>query len=186
MEWLFNLGVKSGFPRYVSFVCLIQASIVFVPESIWEGFGINAISYIQNLPNFVQHYVNEASFKNSMFVFWTLSPIAFSINFMLWFTHINYQGYAAYLQRRAARLETQGKTSDYSLIVGALIFTLAYVWYTGINLKQPSILGNFVPTKDRIAMFLVHCSAVSLILPLFISVLITEVRANLEHNKTVR
>jgi hypothetical protein len=186
MEWLFNLGVKSGFPRYVSLVCLIQASILFVPESIWGRFGIDAISYIHNLPVFIQYYIAEASFKNTMFVFWMLSPVTFSINLFLWFTHINYKGYTAYLLRRATRLERQGKTSDYSLIVGVLIFTLAYIWYTAIYLKQPSILGNFVPTKDRIALFLVHVNAISLILPMFLSVLITEVRANLENNKTVR
>lgn len=177
-EFLFSLGTKSGMPRYVTFMFLLQIVVLFVPEEVWTLFGVDALQYMQKLPAFVQYYINSASFKNAMCVFWLLSPFTLLISTVLFFVHVNFQGYPAYLNRRAARLKQQGKTSDYSLVIGGLAFLTMYVWGTGIYLAEPGILGNQVPTKNRLVMAFIHGGAVGLVLPILITVLITELRAN--------
>jgi hypothetical protein len=149
-----------------------------VPESTWAALGIDALSYIQSLPVFVQYYVTNSSFKNAMLVFWLMSPITLFINSALWVNQINFQGYSAFLQRRSSRLERQGKSSGYTLIIGILAAVAFYIWGTCIYMKPPFILGDFVPTKNRFAMFFVHGGAIALLFPMAIAMLITELRAS--------
>ncbi len=179
VEGLFNLGTRSGMPRYVAFLGLLQTGVLFVPEAVWAALGIDALQHLQNLPIFVQYYINSASFKNAMFVFWLMSPFTLLLSTTLCLVHLNFQGYSTYLQRRATRLKKQGKTSDYLLICGMLAFLLLYLWGTGVYLSEPGILGNAVPAKSRFAMLIVHAGAIALALPVLIAVLITELRANL-------
>lgn len=178
-ESLFNLGTQSGMPRYVAFIGLLQICVLFVPEAVWGKLGVDALHSLQNFPIFIQHYVNSTSFKNAMFVFWVMSPFTLLLSTVLFVLHINFQGYPAYLQRRTTRLKQQGKTSDYSLITGLLVFLLLYIWGTGIYLNEPGILGNFVPAKNRLAMLMVHGGAIALLIPVALTMLITEIRANL-------
>ena len=179
LESLFNLGTKFGMPRYVAFLGLLQTGVLLVPDAVWAALRIDALQHLQILPVFVQYYINSATFKNAMFVFWLMSPFTLIINTVLSVMHLNFQGYPAYLQRRVTRLKRQGKTSDYSLIVGILVFLMMYIWGTGINLNEPGILGNFVPAKSRLAMIIVHAGSIALLLPISLAMLITELRANL-------
>ncbi len=179
LEGLFNLGTKSGMPRYVALLGLLQSGVLFVPEAVWAALGIDALRHLQNLPVFVQYYINSASFKNAMFVFWLTSPFTLLMSTTLCLAHLNFQGYPAYLQRRAARLKKQGKTSDYSFTFGILAFLLLYLWGTGVDLTEPGILGNAVPAKSCFVMLIVHAGAIALVLPVLITMAITELRANL-------
>lgn len=185
-EGLINLGAKSGMPRYVAFLGLLQTGVLFVPEEVWSFLGVDALQHLQSLPGFVQYYINSASFKNAMYVFWLMSPFTLSISTVLSVVHINFQGYPAYLKRRAARLKQQGKASDYSLVIGTLVFLVLYIWGTGIYLVEPGILGNFVPAKSRLAMLIIHAGSIAFLLPVFIAMLITELRANLSESAIFR
>lgn len=184
MDWLISLGSKSGLPRYVSLICLMQASILLIPESIWLSLGIEGLQNLDRFPIFVQYYVHNTSFKNAMLVFWAISPVTFSINTFLFFQHINFQGYQAHLVRRRDRLRKLNKTSDYALVVGSLILVVGYIWSTGFHLKEPSILGNFVPAQSVIAMLFLHSAAITLLLPVAITVAITEIRTSLFQSGT--
>ncbi len=143
--WLFNLGVKSGLPKYVVFFGLLQTSLLLIPESIWGLLGLNIADFIHNCPYFVQHYVNMTSFKCPMFMFWLMSPFTLFITTVLCLMHINIKGYSAYLIRRESRLKRSGKTSDYSSPSGFLAIVLLYLWGTGINLNEPGIFASFSP-----------------------------------------
>jgi len=185
LNFLFNLGVKSGMPRYVALCGLLQAGILFLPEAAWSFLGVDALQHLEYLPAFVQYYINSTNFKNAMFVFWLLSPITLSINTALSVMHINFQGYPDYLKRRAARIQRQDKVSDYSLIAGILAFLIFYVWGTGINLAEPQILGNFVPAQSRWLMLAIHGASIAFLLPIFIAMLTVEFRANLTRYKAI-
>lgn len=178
LERLFNLGVASGMPKYMALFGLIQTCILFVPEMAWSFIGLDAYRYLQYVPAFVQYYVNSTNFQNAMFVFWLFAPLTLGINTVLSLVHNNTHGYLAYLRRRADRLKKQSKTSDYSLVVAIPIFLAMYVLATGVYLQEPLLLGDFVPAKSRLAMLIVHAGAVSLIIPLFFSVWVTELRIN--------
>jgi hypothetical protein len=186
LDFLFDLGIKSGMPRYVVFFCLIQGGILFVPESAWHALGFDALSYIQSFPAFIQYYVNNSSFKNAMLAFWMLSPITLSINTVLWVKHINFQSYTSFLQRRSIRLKKKGKSSDYTLLVGILAAVAFYIWGTGVYMKPPTILGNIIPTKNRLAMLIVHAGAIALFFPVVLTMLITELRASLTESTSLR
>ncbi len=176
----FDLGMKSGMPRYTAILGLLQSSILFVPEHLWTSLGIDALQYISIAPAFVQYYVNSADFKNAMLMFWVLSPITFFGCAVLFSVHINNrQGYAAYIDRKDVRLRSLKRTSDYSLAMGAMAIILFYVWSTAIYLVEPKLFGSLVPTKSRFSMLLIHASAVSLILPGCIAILIAETRVAL-------
>lgn len=177
-EFVFNLGVQSGMPRYVAFLGLLQASVLFIPESAWAYFVGDTILHLEFLPAFVQYYINVATFKNTMFVFWLLSPFTLAINTVLCVVHVNFQGYPSYLKRRSARLKQQGKASDYSLIAGILAFLIFYIWGTAIYLAEPQILGDFVPAQSRWLMLAIHGASIAFVLPIFIAMLIVELRAN--------
>ena len=35
ISWFFNLGTKSGMPKYTAFLGSLQAAVLFIPESTW-------------------------------------------------------------------------------------------------------------------------------------------------------
>ena len=166
-------------PRYLAFLGLLQSTVLFIPEVTWAALGLGAQHYIQNFPVFVQYYVNSSDFMNAMFVFWLTCPITFLTSTYLCIVHINFQGYPAYLQRRAIRLKQQGKTSDYSFIAVVLVMLVVYVWVTVINLREPEFLGDFVPAKSRLSMLIIHVGSIALLLPVSIAVMTAELRANI-------
>lgn len=181
VQVLFNFGVKSGMPRYTVLLGLLQGSTLLIPESVWTTLGVNLLPYLTAFPAFVQHYVDNSDFKNSMLLFWLLSPFTLFVNTSLYFVHLNFRSYTSYLCRRQLRLANQRKQFDYSLIIGASLLLLAYFWsnwYTGISLRQPTILGISL-TKNLIAMLLVHGLAIGLICPMALAVLVTELRVNI-------
>ncbi|HZW87009.1 MAG TPA: hypothetical protein VFF41_06070 [Gallionella sp.] len=179
LEYFYALGTKSGMPRYVSALWLLQSSVLLVPEFIWAKLGVNALEFISNAPDFIQHYVKSTDFKNAMFMFWALSPITFVVQTFLCVRHINNdQGYFAFLKRRAIRLNKLGKDQDYSLVIGGTILLFLYVGDTGIwHLADPKILGNFVPIKNRLAMLIIHAGAIGFVFPAVVALLIAESRA---------
>ena len=152
--------------------------MLFIPESIWTAIGINGSDQAQHLPSFAQYYVKNSGFQNAMFIFWLSSPFVLLINTVLFFIHLNFQGYPAYLQRRSLRLKKQGKTHDYSLIAGLVAFLVAYMWGTGIYLSEPAIFGSFVPAKSRLAMLLIHVAVITYLMPALLTMLATELRAS--------
>lgn len=181
--WIFNLGVKSGLPKYFALLGFIQISPLLIPESVWDLLGFNISNSLLNLPHFIQHYINVTTFKRAMFVFWIMSPFTLLTSTCLCLIHINNYGYSAYLVRREARLRKAGKSSDYSLLFGCAIFILLYLWATGINLKEPSVFSGYAPFESRFTMIIIHGGSISLVLPLFMTFIITEIRANLTKTK---
>jgi hypothetical protein len=165
-------------PKYVLALLILQASIIFVPEKVWLIIGLDASIYENKLPRFVEYYVDGAFFKNSMLAFWLVSPLTLLINTVLFVVHVNYAGYRAYLARRVERLRKQNKTSDYSLVAGAVVMVSLYVWSTVFYLSEPGVLGSAVPTKSRLAMVVIHAASVALLIPVCLTVLLTELRAN--------
>ncbi len=181
--WIFNIGVKSGLPKYFALIGFIQISPLLIPESVWDLLAFNISNSLLNLPHFAQHYVNVTTFKKAMFVFWVISPFTLLISTCLCLIHINNHGYSAYLVRRETRLKKAGKSSDYSFLLGLSIFILLYLWATGINLKEPSVFGGFAPFESRLTMVVIHGGAITLILPLFMTAIVTELRANFTKTK---
>lgn len=180
-EWLFNLGVKSGLPKYVSFFGLLQISTLLIPDEAWRVIGVNAADHLYYLPRFVQEHISGTHFQNSMFVFWMLSPFTLLINSSLFLKHFSSVGYSSYLARRASRLIKLGKVKDYSLVFGCSVGIFAYFWITVVNLNGPSFLGEFTPKKNHFVMMIIHGSSIALVLPAFITVIIVDLRANLTH-----
>lgn len=178
-SWFFNLGTKSGMPKYTALLGLLQAVVLFIPESTWAWIGINSQKIQAASPAFIQYYIINSSFKNAMSVFWMLSPFTFTICTALWIVHLNTYGYQAFLCRRMGRLRKAGKTSDYSLDVGILLCVMVYAWSTGMYLAEPTIFGGFVPPNNRFAMLIIHAGALGLFLPGALGGLVADVRANL-------
>jgi len=186
-DFFFNLGTRSGMPKYAAVLGLVQAAILFIPESIWATIGVNAYRIQAVSPAFVQYYISNSSFKNAMSAFWMFSPFTLIICTVLHTLHINKgTGYQAYLARRAARLKKLGKRNDYSLFVGLLACVIVYVWGTAIYLVEPGIFGSFVPTKNRLAMLIVHAGALGLVVPVVFALLVTEIRASLTAKTTFK
>lgn len=156
---------------------LVQAAILFVPESTWTMLGIDANRNFADMPAFIQYYVGGSDFGNAMFVFWITSPVFFALNTMLFLAHLNGAGYAAFLQRRTSNLKKQGKSSNLGLVAQALVFAALYVWGTAIYLKEPTILGSQTPVQSRLMMLIVHMSALGVVFPAFLTFSITELRA---------
>lgn len=175
---IFNLGTKSGMPKYTAFLGLFQAGVLFIPESILAMLGVNGQEIMGWYPSFIQHYIIGSSFKNAMSAFWLISPFICIICTVLYTLHINTFGYKSYLDRRAARLEKARKTKDYSLITGILAMILLYVWGTAIYQTEPKIYGSFIPAKNKFAMLIIHAGALGLLFPAALALLITEIRAN--------
>lgn len=184
LDWLFNLGVKSGLPRYGSLFLLLQISPLLILDEGWRLLGVSAVDHLHHFPRFVQEYVTGTHFQNSMLVFWILSPFTFLINSFLFLKHFNLAGYASYLSRRELRLMKIGKAQDYSLVIGCSIYILMYFWVTCTNPNNSSFLGEFTPMENRFSMMLIQGGSVALVLPAFITVIVVELRANLEHKKT--
>ncbi len=184
VSWFFNLGTRKGLPKYVAILCVLQSTVLFVPESTWTWLGINSQDIQAASPAFVQHYIINSSFKNAMSVFWMTSPFTFIVCTALWISHLNTSGYQAFLDRRMSRLKKSGKTSDYSLDIGILVFIIACIWSTAVYLTEPTVLGSFVPTKNRFAMLFFQAGALIYVLPAIIAGLFTDIRANLTTTST--
>jgi hypothetical protein len=91
--------------------------------------------------------------------------------------HINNnRGYISYLKRRELLHSTTGPRAYFSLVVGMLILVGSYIWSTCYYLDESMILGDFVPAKNRLAMVLVHSGSISLLLPVALTLLVTEAR----------
>lgn len=184
LKWLFNLGVKSGLPKYVSFFGFLQISTLLIPEEAWRVIGVNAADHLYYLPEFVQEHISGTRFQNSMFVFWILSPFTLVINSSLFLkTHLTSVGYSGYLARRESRLSKLDKDKDYSLILGLLLVIFAYFWITVVNQNGPSFLGGYTPMKNRFVMMLIHGNSIALVLPAFVTLIVLDLRANLTHRK---
>ena len=179
LEPLFNLGTRSGMPRYVAFLCLLLGIILLVPETAWRVLGVNLVPHISSFPAFVQIYATNTDYKNAILIFWLLSPVVLVINTVQWIVKINLRDYTQYLQRRSVRLKSQKKTSDYSFMLGVIIFVAFYAWVTFGYVKEPIIFGGYNPSKSRLMMFLFHGFTMGLMLPMCITFLIAELRANL-------
>lgn len=171
MEFMFGLGTKSGLPRYVALIGLLQTVILFVPEATWSSMGIDASQHLHSLPEFVQNYIQNSSFKNAMFIFWLASPLTLAINSILFIRHFNFLAYTDYQKRRASRLKKSGRTNDYTLIFGALTVIATYTWGVVIDLNEP--------ISNRWGMITIQAGSISLLLPASITILVTELRANL-------
>jgi hypothetical protein len=178
-EYLFNLGTRSGMPKYMALLGLLQVAILFVPESVWFALGVNGVGWSLRAPPFVRHYVAMADFKNAMFLFWAASPFTFLITFLLSLVHINLTGYQAYLERRAARLQKIGKRLDFSLVAALLATIAVYVWATVINMNEVGLLGNLNPTRSRFGMLIIHGAAIGLFIPVGLTLVVTEIRASI-------
>lgn len=183
MVWLFNLGVQSGLPKYVAILGFLQISPLLIPEVVWDFFRLDIEIFSEQLPYFIQHYINGTVFPKAMFMFWVLSPFTLCLSTWLCIMHLNVKGYSAYLLRREARLKKAGKPDDYASAFGFLVFILLYIWATVINLSEPGIFSHIAPIDNRITMILIHGGAIALLLPVFVAVIVTELRVNLTKQK---
>lgn len=180
---IFNLGAKSGMPKYTALLGLFQAAVLFIPESVLARLGVDAQKILSCSPSFVQYYIINSSFKNAMSVFWLLGPFTFVICAFLYTHHINSNGYRAYLDRRIIRLKKASKTNDYSLMFGIFAAIILYIWSTIIYLVEPKIIGGFIPSNNRFAMLIIHAGALGFFLPGAFAVLVTEIRASFSATK---
>lgn len=176
--WLTNLGVASGLPPYTSLIILLQASVLFVPESVWVIMNVRGRELVLYYPEFIQYFVLNSAFPNTMFVFWSISPFVFIANSVLYFTHIHFQEFPKFLARRGAKLDMSGKTNDLSFAIQLLIFIMLYIWVVFGSIGPPSFLRGFVPLNNRLAMLVFHGIQISLIMPAVIALFTAELRAS--------
>ena len=179
LKYFRDLGTRNGVPKYVVMFCILQSAVLFIPESTWMWFGINFQIVQEVSPEFVRHYIINSTFQNAMSAFWITSPFTFFICTFLWAYHLNTQGYQKFLARRTTRLKKLSKTSDYTMTIGALALIFIYVWSTAAHLAEPTVLGGFVPTKNRFAMLLFQAGALVYVLPALVAGVFTDIRANL-------
>lgn len=182
VDSLINLGTKSGMPRYTAILALLQASILFIPESSYSALGFNASTIKDLCPAFTHYYINNSHFKNAMTVFWLVAPLISAVSTVISIWHFNVLDYKTYIERRIGRLEKAGKDHDYSLIIGVLVFFIFYVWGTAIYQVEPTLWGSFTPTNNRFSMLLIHGGAFGLLFPFGTTLLITEIRASIFDN----
>lgn len=180
LQRLFNLGTKSGMPRYMAIVALLQIGILLLPESVFAFLGLESFGRTWQLPTFVQYYVSSSSSKHAVLAFWLLSPFTLVTNTALCIAHINSaRGFEAYRNRRIKRLAERRKSSDYSLIISCVSVVALYIWAIAIRLDEPTILGNAVPTTSLFKMILINGGGIGLLLPIAISIVVTELRMKL-------
>ena len=182
IDFLLNLGTKSGMPRYTAFLALLQASILFIPESFYSALSFNASTIEDVCPAFAHYYINNSHFKNAMTAFWLVAPVISAVSAVISIWHFNVLVYGAYIERRIGRLQKSGKDHDYSLIIGVMIFFLLYIWGTAIYQVEPGLWGGFTPLNSRFSMLLIHGGAFGLLVPFGVTLLITEIRANIFDN----
>lgn len=173
---LANLGVAGGMPPYTSIIILLHIGLFITPETFWSFMGLNGKELVLNSPEFIQYYVLNSSFPNSMYIFWFLSPYILMINSIAFFHHTHIKTYDAYLARRKLLLSEK---RSFSLSIQMILFIGLYLWMVFSNLAPPSSLGNFVPLKNKLSMLFFHGAQISLILPLFITLITAELRAEL-------
>lgn len=174
-SWLINLGTKSGLPKYSTFVGFLYVMVALVPESTWIALGMNVTSAAEDAPKFIQYYINSTDFKNTMMVFIVLSPVILIINTALFIHHINFNGYTKYLKRREAR---EAGNQGLIFILPFVIFILGYIWATFFSLEELSVFRGFVPEKNRLALIFLQGGMCALVLPVFLSLIVTEIRAS--------
>lgn len=172
--WLTNLGVASGMPPYISLIILLQVSIFFIPEFAWVSMGVAGKEFVVNWPEFIQYFVLNSTFPNSMYIFWVFSPFVLVICLVLYIKHIHGQGYDAFLTRRKILL---GEKRSFSLSIKLALFVAIYLWMVFSNLGPPGFLRGFVPLKNKVAMMVFHGIQMSFILPAFIALIAAELRA---------
>jgi len=177
LDFVFQLGSNNGMPRFTVFLGIVQGSTLFIPESVLSWIGLSYELTTIFTPQFVQYYVMNSDFKNAMALFWVISPVMFVLCTTLYTKHVNGVLYSAYMSRRALRLKKLGKSEDFSLVVGGVLFLLLYVWSTVFYHREPIVFGEFVPIKNRYAMLFLHAGSVGFVLPIMLAMVITEVRS---------
>lgn len=178
LYWLINLGVASGMPPYTSLIILLQGTVLFIPEFAWISMGVEGVELVLNFPEFIQYFVLNSAFPNTMFVFWFIAPFVFIANTVFYFTHIHFREFQNFLVRRGAKLGISGKKNDLSFAMQLLIFIVLYVWVVFGNIGPPSFLGGFVPLNNRLAMLVFHGIQISLVMPAVITLFTAELRAS--------
>lgn len=166
-------------PRFMASVALLPVAVLFSPESIWNALGVDSLRTSVFKPRFVSYYVECSDFPNAMFVFWLVGSIVLLINSYLAIVHLNGAGYSAFLMRRGARIKTKKHSSAWLVLISMIAFVVAYFLATAIYLREPSILGGHAPATSRLVMALLHGGSLGLVLPIFISSIVTELRARL-------
>lgn len=176
--WLCNLGVTNepagGLPRYLSIFILLQIILLFIPDSLWANMGINGREAVADYPEFIQYYVINSAFPNSMYVFWTYGAIVLPLNLLLCLHHVHGKGYSNYFKRREL---LHSQRSRFTFIT-QLIFLIALIaWMIISNLEPPGFLRGFVPLNNKLAAMLFYGIQLSLILPLVVTLVTAELRA---------
>lgn len=176
--WITNLGVASGLPRYTSLVILLGIFVLFIPEVTWNSMGIEGKELVLNYPDFIQYFVINSVFPNAMFIFWSIAPFALALNTTLCLIHIHLPEFQNFLSRRNAKLEMSGKLNDMFFAIQLLVLVALYIWMVYGNLRPPSFLGEFIPTKNRFAMVVYHGLQITLVMPIVLAMLTAELRAS--------
>lgn len=179
-RWLFDVDGHRQVPPALFLLWAVGIGVLVVPEPIWIFAGVHVTSAWGDLSPLLRYQLIGMEHKNAAYVFWVLSPFVFLLTAAIFIVKYNGSGFPAYRHRREARLRSQGKRAgaiDVRLIFGATALTLGYFWALFYGRLAPSILGDFVPTKNRAALVAIHGGALYLIMPLCIAVVVTEIRA---------
>lgn len=181
--WLLGWNNGDKLPPLVIIASFFTLGILFFPEDFYVLLGIDVGHFFSGLPELLQYQLVDMNNKNAAYVFWLALPFVFLINSAILAIRVNSLRFEAYMRRRVGILKKQGKSADdcnLTVVVGPAIMIVLYSWSLFVARFEPSILGDFVPTKNRIALVLFHGGMVLLILPMGLSVMIAEIRAYLK------
>lgn len=183
---LTNIGTSKGLPKYVAIPILIQLLTLSIPEYIFSTFGFNwsVISHDFTLPKFILYFIQTTLYKNNVLLFWLISPLTISMVSLLFLYKINFSEHRDYISRWESRCLNKKSKKDFTLIFSSLIFILIYFGNLLIAHPEPSLMGVYNPMENLISMAIIHGGSICLLIPISISVLITEFRVNLFHEKS--
>lgn len=182
LRWFLDLDGHRQLPPALYLLWVIGIGVLFVPEKTWIMAGVDVKSVWAELSPLLQYQLMEMEHRNSAYMFWLLSPFLSLLASALFVVKYNGPQYCAYMRRREVRMRSHGKGAsaiDVRLIFGLMAVILGYFWALLYGRFEPSLLGDFVPTKNRFALAVIHGWALLLIMPICLAVLIAEIRASL-------
>lgn len=172
LYWLVNLGASGGLPPYVFMLCIFQIALLFFPESFWINLAVDGEASVKAYPAFIQYFVHNSEFPNSMYIFWMTSPYVLMINTVLCLKHNHGQAWDTYMVRRKINL---GEKRHFKLVVQMAFFIAIYALLVLENIAPPTV--GLSPYHSKWAMFMIHGIQLTLTLPLMLTMLTTELRA---------
>lgn len=194
-NWLiyFKFGSGREAPRIGVILTAINIGVLFVPESMWAMVGIDVSSQWNELSEFMQYYLINMEHKNAAYVFWLMLPFTSLINSVTVAAVINITAYEEYLRKRKFIMENRltlfeknrntPRSWRSDLVMPGLVIIIAYVWGILLWHVPLSLLGEFIPEQNRIALIIIGGGVPLFVFPLILTFFIAEARAVLSASK---